>query len=367
MKASGGASGTTIYWRDQKGQVLSETDQSGSVNNNYIYMNGQAVAWIDIGHGAPTKYQYYLHDHLGTTRVITTSTGAVCYDADFFPWGGEQHLFTNTCSQNYKFTGKERDPDTNSTDYFGARWYLGGMARFYSPDPAGIMKQKLIDPQQWNMYSYVRNNPIRLTDPTGMYLTNCGSLNAKSCASKVKAIDSYVAKLAQSNNDRDKAIAKTLGTSQDTNNGVTISFVAAFKNAQGAVLTHKNGNTSGWFAAGQSTPDGKPVADIHIDLKGSLQDDDLDATVKHEGSHATDRMNFVSSCDARGCSQSFNLTGRQSEQGAFGAEYNFWQSVGKGDQHSTINSPEKIDELLNSHPDVYPRSMLDNPLFPSEL
>ena len=122
VQTSGGASGTTIFWRDQKGQVLSETDQTGSVNNNYIYLNRQAVAWIDIGHGVPTAYRYYIHDHLGTTRVMTTSTGSVCYDADFFPWGGEQHLFTNTCSQSYKFTGKERDPDT-AADYFGARWY----------------------------------------------------------------------------------------------------------------------------------------------------------------------------------------------------------------------------------------------------
>ncbi len=40
-------------------------------------------------------------------------------------------------------------------------------------DPILIMPQKLIDPQQWNLYSYVRNNPLNLTDPTGMYTVSC--------------------------------------------------------------------------------------------------------------------------------------------------------------------------------------------------
>jgi len=31
-----------------------------------------------------------------------------------------------------------------------------------TPDPVHILKQKLVDPQQWNMYAYVRNNPLRL-------------------------------------------------------------------------------------------------------------------------------------------------------------------------------------------------------------
>lgn len=62
-------------------------------------------------------------------------------------------------------TGKERDAETG-LDYFGARYFSGAQGRFTSPDvPLADQWEK--DPQSWNLYSYVRNNPLRFTDPTG--------------------------------------------------------------------------------------------------------------------------------------------------------------------------------------------------------
>jgi RHS repeat-associated protein len=74
-----------------------------------------------------------------------------------------------TASHAYKFTGKERDSESG-LDNFGARYNASSMGRFMTPDPIHVMKQKFTDPQQWNMYSYVRNNPLRFIDPTGMYV-----------------------------------------------------------------------------------------------------------------------------------------------------------------------------------------------------
>jgi RHS repeat-associated protein len=68
--------------------------------------------------------------------------------------------------QNVKFTGKERDNETG-LDYFGARYFSGAQGRFTSPDPTLMSSQRISDPQQWNLYSYTRNNPLKYIDPDG--------------------------------------------------------------------------------------------------------------------------------------------------------------------------------------------------------
>jgi RHS repeat-associated protein len=81
-----------------------------------------------------------------------------------------------------QFTSKERDNETG-LDYFGARYYSSAQGRFTSPDPQNIifekdqgrnaeereqiLKRYLLQPQNWNKYTYTRNNPLAYTDPNG--------------------------------------------------------------------------------------------------------------------------------------------------------------------------------------------------------
>lgn len=68
---------------------------------------------------------------------------------------------------NGNTTGKERDSE-DGLDDFEARYMGSNIGRFMSPDPdddSGFENQD--DPQSWNGYSYVRNNPLTLTDPDG--------------------------------------------------------------------------------------------------------------------------------------------------------------------------------------------------------
>jgi RHS repeat-associated protein len=68
---------------------------------------------------------------------------------------------------NYPFlTQKERDIET-ALDFFVARYYAGTQGRFTSIDPVLVTADRLADPQQMNLYSYVKNNPLLYVDPTG--------------------------------------------------------------------------------------------------------------------------------------------------------------------------------------------------------
>jgi hypothetical protein len=73
----------TIYWRGFLGDAVSESDLSGNITNDYIFFDSQRAARID----SSGNVYFYLTDKLGSTRAITTSSGALCYAADFTPFG----------------------------------------------------------------------------------------------------------------------------------------------------------------------------------------------------------------------------------------------------------------------------------------
>jgi RHS repeat-associated protein len=64
-------------------------------------------------------------------------------------------------------TGKERDTESGN-DYFGARYYASSMGRWMSPDTDFSLRRILPNPQKWNRYAYVLNNPLIMIDPDGL-------------------------------------------------------------------------------------------------------------------------------------------------------------------------------------------------------
>jgi len=158
MKSSG-----TLYWNMTDGTPLAETNASGTTLNEYIFFGGSRAARRD----SSGNVYYYFQDHLGTTKTLTNSSGAVCYDADFIPFGYEMAYIT-TCSQNYKFTGLERDGETG-LDHTLHRKYDSSLGRWLTPDR---QRGDPLNPQSWNRYAYVLDNPINFSDPYG--LTNWG-------------------------------------------------------------------------------------------------------------------------------------------------------------------------------------------------
>jgi RHS repeat-associated protein len=158
-----------LYWYGMGSDPLDETDAAGNTNNTsfneYIFFNGKRTARRD----STNAVNYYFADHLGTSReIVQAGQTSPCYDADFYPFGGERAI-TNTCPQNYKFTGKERDAESG-LDNFGARYDSSSLGRFMSVDPSR-QSANPANPQSWNRYAYALNNPLAYIDRNGLWPT----------------------------------------------------------------------------------------------------------------------------------------------------------------------------------------------------
>ncbi|HXE91481.1 MAG TPA: RHS repeat-associated core domain-containing protein [Terriglobales bacterium] len=149
-----------LYWRGMGVDTLAESNLSGSMTDEFVYFAGRKVARrLSTG-----DVHYYFADHLGSTRVLT-STGSYVEDLDFYPFGGLRSYYSS--GSKYKFTGYERDSESN-LDYAIFRHYGSTLGRFYQPDP---LAGSVANPQSLNRYAYVLNDPSNLVDPLGLEWT----------------------------------------------------------------------------------------------------------------------------------------------------------------------------------------------------
>ncbi len=107
---------------------------------------------------------YYHTDAIGSVRAVTDDTGAVIARYDYLPFG--ERWDPQPSPDVRQFAGKERDAETG-LDYFGARYLRPQSGRFISVDPVMDVAQATSEPQLWNRYAYVTNNPFRYRDPDG--------------------------------------------------------------------------------------------------------------------------------------------------------------------------------------------------------
>jgi len=145
-----------------------------SLNTVNSYLGNVVITNSSLG-----NVNWLVTDQLGTPRMVFDQTGARANVKrhDYLPFGEE--LFApaggRSTAQGYsisdgirqKFTLKERDTETG-LDYFGARYFSSTQGRFTTVDPEN--HQAMLnpgDPQSWNAYSYVNNNPLGRVDPDG--------------------------------------------------------------------------------------------------------------------------------------------------------------------------------------------------------
>ncbi|HMD84667.1 MAG TPA: RHS repeat-associated core domain-containing protein, partial [Terriglobia bacterium] len=114
------------------------------------------------------SYTYFKHGNaLGSWGLITMQDGSVPQDQLYYPWGQTWTSGHYLFEPNYAaMTWYNPESDLFLTP---ARSYGSRLGRWMSPDPAGLAAVNPADPQSWNRYAYVRNNPTSLTDPSGLF------------------------------------------------------------------------------------------------------------------------------------------------------------------------------------------------------
>lgn len=166
------------------GELIAEYPSTATttVQKEYGYRLGQMLITAE----ANGNVKWLVTDQLGSPRMVIDKSGRLTDDPstssinealerhDYQPFGEEIGTSVGVRGSTYgfglnslrqKFTGFERDSESG-LDFAQARYYASVQGRFTSPDDF-LNDTTQVDPSRWNLYAYVKNNPLAATDPTG--------------------------------------------------------------------------------------------------------------------------------------------------------------------------------------------------------
>jgi RHS repeat-associated protein len=227
---------TTSWVLGPGGEQVTEYSVSGGAST-WKHSNAFAVGQL-LATYTGTDTIFALKDWLGTKRVEVGASGcattyaSLAYGDGLTP-GSLPGYASCTDATEHHFTAKERDTESGN-DYFGARYYASSMGRWMSPDPKMFSKQRMFDPQQWNMYAYVRNNPLIYFDPNGQELVSVVFGN------QTVLVDRSIAR-------------NVINVLRDASNaGISLTITSGFRNSK-----HQEDMYKAWVKGGRK---GNPVA-----------------------------------------------------------------------------------------------------------
>ena len=165
---------------DALGRVV-EQNRSGSytqvvyapTGDKLALMNGVSTlvkAFVPLPGGATAVYNasglaYYRHpDWLGSSRLASTPNRAVYAYGTYAPFGEN---YAESPATDRSFTGQNQDTVSGIYDFM-FREYSPVQGRWISPDPSGMAAVDPVNPQSWNRYAYVMNDPLDLIDALGL-------------------------------------------------------------------------------------------------------------------------------------------------------------------------------------------------------
>jgi RHS repeat-associated protein len=159
-----------------------ETRSDGSIFKYYTFGGQSIVNEKSAATNNEWKLSYLLTDHLGSVVAVTNGTGALISKQRYLPFGGERTNIGTISQTDYGYTGQREIDKVGLIDY-KARFYSSYITQFSQPDS---IVPDLYNPQAFNRYSYVLNNPVRYNDPTGHQIACGAELSVKECKTERK-------------------------------------------------------------------------------------------------------------------------------------------------------------------------------------
>jgi RHS repeat-associated protein len=166
----------TTFGHDANGARLWKQSGTNSlqvwIGRNYEEKNGQILFHVLAGgqtvctfdKTGTNVFQYYHPNNLTSTSIQTDTNGNRIQHYEYSPFGQSRSTESGSAFPiSRRYTGQILDDDTGLY-YYNFRYYDPQLARFIQPDD---IIPDLANPQSYNRYSYVLNNPLRFTDPTG--------------------------------------------------------------------------------------------------------------------------------------------------------------------------------------------------------
>jgi RHS repeat-associated protein len=155
--------GFEIYRRRQGSDLLErETLHVMDDEQRIALVETRTVDSTGAEAAAAQRIRYQFANHLGSASFELDDGGQLVSYEEYSPFGSTTFQLAAGKSEvpkRFRYTAKERDEESGFA-YHGARYYSPWLGRWTSADPAGLVDGP-------DLYVYVRNNPIKLHDPTG--------------------------------------------------------------------------------------------------------------------------------------------------------------------------------------------------------
>ena len=204
-----GGGGTAYYTYDAGGERVRKVwEKSANLIEEHLYLGGfeiyrrrsgtgaikleretlhimddeQRIALVEtrtidtVGNDPPPqqRVRYQFSNHLGSSSLELDHQAQIISYEEYTPYGSTSYQAVTKSvevAKRYRFSGKQRDTETGLY-YFGARYYAPWLARWCTPDPAGLSDAH-------NLYIYAQLNPIGMVDPLGVDSKDVKELRAE--------------------------------------------------------------------------------------------------------------------------------------------------------------------------------------------